>query len=253
MKLVYCLTEHPITCNTQNLCSLSSFVSTQLIDLFRLLLFISMISSINFIRQTQQSRGFERWFHVLLFATIYPTREHNQFLMLSFRYSFSIWVMFVICLFYWWENSINDKFEIKTKFTIKKISEPKKQIELIKHTFTNKLASTLTHARYGGCRCRRRQGIISRKAIWNRKETRRGIRQTQVKDAIRTTITIRIGGTIHRTKYFKWRLMLVLLTSNMFPFLIPLAKCSAGARHSTFLQSGGAAAWLERRVPPRAR
>lgn len=79
----------------------------------------------------------------------------------------------------------------------------KKQIELIKHTFTNKLASILTHARYGGYRCRRRQDIISPKAIWSRKAIRREIRRTQDKDATRTTITIRIDEAMHQIKYLK--------------------------------------------------
>lgn len=37
-------------------------------------------------------------------TTIFPLREHGSYWCYRFRHSFSIlWVMFVICLFYWWE------------------------------------------------------------------------------------------------------------------------------------------------------
>lgn len=63
-----------------------------------------------------------------------------------------------------------------------------KQIELIKHTFTNKLVSILTHARSGGCRCPRRQGITFRKGTWSPKAIRKGIQQILAMDATRTMI-----------------------------------------------------------------
>lgn len=111
------------------------------------------------------------------------------------------------CLFYWWENFLFCRLVL---FPIDEMNIPswykklhKKQIKLIKHTFT-KLASILTHARYGGCRCPRPQGIISRKAIWSPKASRRNIHveQTLALDAIKITIIIRHlnGEATHQTK-----------------------------------------------------
>lgn len=92
--------------------------------------------------------------------------------------------------------------KIFTNFAMKQNQNlGKKQIELIKHTFTNKLASTLTHARYGGCRCPRRQGIIYRRVIWSRKVIQSETQRILVKDVIRTTIIIRIIEGIQRIKY----------------------------------------------------
>jgi hypothetical protein len=92
-------------------------------------------------------------------------------------------------------------FKIEINFTLNKIETCKKQIELIKHTFTNKLASILIHARYGVCRCRRRQDIISRKVIWSRRAIQREIRRILAKAVIKTTIIIRTGEAMHRIKY----------------------------------------------------
>lgn len=77
-----------------------------------------------------------------------------------------------------------------------------KQNNLIKHTLSNKLASTPTHALYVACRRRRGQVTISRKLTWSlMAASQKRIRLARAKDATRTTTTIRNGGTTITIKY----------------------------------------------------
>lgn len=210
--------------------------------MLRFFLFISMISSIfSFVKHTK-SRGYGKWF-MFMFAT-FSVSWIQPILMLSFCHLFIIHETFVCDMFVLLMGKpIDDKkkkkktkIQINLTIEINLPAKNQKQIELIKHTFTNKLASILTHARYGGCRCPRRQDIIYRRVIWNLRAIRRKIQLTLDRVATRTTITTHtIEGTIHQPKYFNWKLHQYEIQFLIFFNFHLTAKSSTGAWYSTII------------------